>query len=409
MSLFKEQSDVDAILFKFLNFDDLAKLYGINKYYNNKLKPLLKNIIEFHAQMKRAQKYDFFGESLEFGDVEICKYMYAKFNYSPENLRGLLIRNDCHIDLTPKECPLGFFSKENFGLRMNAEIIKWLCSFRYLIFKNKSECVKIISCGFQMCCTNNNVAAAKLLSTLNDFDHTYLSSELIEECMLNDKYQDIIVFLIKICKKHKIKINIIKLFLKSCAKNCYNIALWIFSIANINLNNKNLGTLCLEFCCKNGNLSFVKWLCSKGVDIHFTDEIPFRIACDYGHMNVAKWIAESDYIDFSVHACGYEAFIFACKKGSLKIAKWIYDIDDDIPFEIYEDIYKHCPKHIDKWIKSLDIEDINELNIVPIPKSCTCQHCRHDDDEDDEYDEYVNYCDFDDNIVTPINIDFSDV
>ena len=55
------------------------------------------------------------------------------------------------------------------------------------------------------------------------------------------------------------------------------------------------------------------------INISAKDEHSFLLACDYGHLEVAKWLLSvKPDIDISNHA-----FCYACLNGHLEVAKWL--------------------------------------------------------------------------------------
>lgn len=86
MSIFKVL-DLDSILLKFLDIDDLRCLYCVNKYYRNLIYFVIKNHIEYFALVRYNldnniwpfyDKCGVFQESIKFGKLDVCQYIYSK-------------------------------------------------------------------------------------------------------------------------------------------------------------------------------------------------------------------------------------------------------------------------------------------------------------------------------------------
>ena len=83
--------------------------------------------------------------------------------------------------------------------------------------------------------------------------------------------------------------------------------------------------------CEFGKLEVAQWLISvkPDIDISAEDEEAFRFACKRGQLKVAKWlISIKPDIDISAE-CDY-AFIISCRNGELEVAKWLLEIKSDI-------------------------------------------------------------------------------
>jgi len=100
--------------------------------------------------------------------------------------------------------------------------------------------------------------------------------------------------------------------------------------------------------CEYGHLEVAKWLIDislkgKGyekygaIDIHSNgNEYEFINSCRNGHLEIAKWLIEisqthKEYMKFgliNIHARNEDAFINSCWYGYLKVAKWLYLLDN---------------------------------------------------------------------------------
>lgn len=75
--------------------------------------------------------------------------------------------------------------------------------------------------------------------------------------------------------------------------------------------------------CKSGDIDKAKELIKYNVDIHMDDDLPFRYACKYGHLILAKWLVSLGGVN--IHAKKDNAFIRASQNGHLDIVKWLYN------------------------------------------------------------------------------------
>jgi hypothetical protein len=79
-------------------------------------------------------------------------------------------------------------------------------------------------------------------------------------------------------------------------------------------------------CCSHGHIEIAKWLYSIGnININIYDEYSFRLACSHGHFELAKWLYNLGHIN--IHANYNDAFKMSSQHGFLDIASWLYNIE----------------------------------------------------------------------------------
>ena len=111
-------------------------------------------------------------------------------------------------------------------------------------------------------------------------------------------------------------------------KKIYQLKDWIFNIKDETDIYTEEDALC--FCCRNGYLNVVKYICSTNtVDIHEKKEEPFTLACQCNHLDIAKFLYDIDpSIDIYVDSCN--PFALACKFNNLEVVKWLIDIEPSV-------------------------------------------------------------------------------
>ena len=108
--------------------------------------------------------------------------------------------------------------------------------------------------------------------------------------------------------------------------------------------------------CKNGNINELQKYYSthQDINIHAIDEYAFRLSCENGHIEVAKWLIElSQYKNFgliNIHANNEYAFRYSCANGQLEVAKWLIELSHDKTFGL---INIHACSSPENYIKLL--------------------------------------------------------
>lgn len=69
-----------------------------------------------------------------------------------------------------------------------------------------------------------------------------------------------------------------------------------------------------------GRVHVARWLHESGLP-NYTLDYGFRLACGYGHLELALWLHGLDGVD--IHAYDDAPFWTACARGHLQVAKWL--------------------------------------------------------------------------------------
>lgn len=117
--------------------------------------------------------------------------------------------------------------------------------------------------------------------------------------------------------------------------------------------------------CEKGDLDNVKKVISEhNLNIHYGENRAFRIACFYGHLDVAKYLHS---IGADPHDSDDFAFAMACRDGNIIMAKWLYSLGntdihthDDYAFK-YAWVNKHFV--IAKWLYDMSIFTDKQFDI----------------------------------------------
>jgi hypothetical protein len=105
--------------------------------------------------------------------------------------------------------------------------------------------------------------------------------------------------------------------------------------------------------------------------LEISNQIKFKIACQSGHLEIAKWLYSNS--DINLHNKDDEAFKLSCLNGNTKTAQWLYSLDTiDINFNlIFKEVCSNNKLSTVEWIYS--IQKIDDLII----NSCFTMACNY--------------------------------
>ena len=114
-----------------------------------------------------------------------------------------------------------------------------------------------------------------------------------------------------------------------------------------------------SIACGNGDLYKAKELLlrySAFINISEYDELPFRLACENGHLEFAQWLLSVEpNINISIYEC---AFYCTCGNGHLEVAQWLLSLKPNINISSnsnyafrYACEYGHLK--VEQWLQSL--------------------------------------------------------
>lgn len=149
MSIFKVQN-INTILLKFLDIDDLRSLYQVNTYYRNLIHSLLKPFFDFYTKYNKIPTPDWIihdkklSKAAYYGNFNVCQYIYkkhyVKINSDIQCLNELF-ELSC-IGGNVKIAKLLYFLGVNICCNLDwpfniacekghIELVKWMCTINY--------------------------------------------------------------------------------------------------------------------------------------------------------------------------------------------------------------------------------------------------------------------------------------
>lgn len=239
------------------------------------------------------------------------------------------------------------------------DIVKWLLSLEKTYGK-----INIHACNdyaFRIACYKGNSELVKLLLALDHIDIYVRENKAILSCCKNNNCEllKIILNLIedheynkksKISNKTKEKLYK-KMFEVSCTHGNFNNAKLLYNDYSniINIDNENNDYI-FRICCQKNYFEIAKWLISVlNINIHSYYDYAFKKACMKGHYDIAKWL-------FHIGNCNSEI-------GKINIG-----FDSSIENKIYPLYVRKSPFYIKKWIKNINLINIDIANTTRIKK-----------------------------------------
>lgn len=149
------------------------------------------------------------------------------------------------------------------------------------------------------------------------------------------------------------------LFPTICMNGHTNIVEWLLPIYHKQITS-DVYDLVLRFSCRHGKLEIIKMICSVNkLNIRVNNDYAFRTSCEFGHLDVAKYLISLDD-GINIHSDDEYAFRMSCKHGHMKVCRYLISLKSNNKINIHaeeEDAFrKSCENgHINivKWLYSL--------------------------------------------------------
>ena len=234
--------DVDTIILQFLSVDDLKILRLVNTHYNNLIIPLLQEYLDFYTYAKTNNLYSsdksdkIFRIAIEYGNLNVCKYLHSKFKYDIHNKDENFFRWSCYNN--------------------KLHIAKWLHSLGGIDTHIQEDDAFVQSCIYSLDCA----------IWLHSFGN--ICSSAVHRGFLNGSRNNF-----KIAKWLYSVYNITKntkeyAFMNSCEDNRITTAKWLYSLGGINIRANN--DRAFKASCSFRYKDIAEWLCTLYTGYHIT-------------------------------------------------------------------------------------------------------------------------------------------
>lgn len=187
----------------------------------------------------------------------------------------------------------------------------------------------------------------------NETEINYINSPILDDLatVLND-------FEVNLTKKHHI-------FCGLCKRGYLITAQWLLPHIWIYIDLSEKDFMYFRIACENGHLDFAKWLHElypiRGYEINHGCTLSY--ICRKGALNVAEWIHET-FPESDFEQCANLPFTWACEQGHLELAQWLHSfcyIRDDQYLDAYIGAICSQKLAVIQWLKTVHNESDNYL------------------------------------------------
>lgn len=127
-------------------------------------------------------------------------------------------------------------------------------------------------------------------------------------------------------------------------------------------------------CCEHNNFEAIKRIVNDGFNIIHYNEWGFRLACQYGHLDIIKFLINSRNV-LDIYAYDENGFRWACLNEHLEVIKYLMSLTNPPDIHIVNDLglQNACLKgHLEivKYLINLDKPNIHNLNSSTFQLAC---------------------------------------
>lgn len=225
--------------------------------------------------------------------------------------------------------------------------------------------------AFYKACYSNNVQLVSWLYTAhlpNQINFHYNDDELFKNCCKKNLIEIVMLlisfttFNIKIDPLFDDKCTHEHPFHYFCRYGYIDLAKIYITRYNYDISSNTNEAICLA--CQEGHLDMVKWLYEAGADITYPNNWCLGICITKDYLHILKWIKSLDIIDLNTN--DYYFFRISCSTGNLRLAQWFYSFANSNIHEQmnYAFIYSCSENYMDiaRWLYSLGTVDIHADN-----------------------------------------------
>ena len=175
------------------------------------------------------------------------------------------------------------------------------------------------------------------------------------------------------------------IFVKNCINGNFHIFEWLFLIIG---NKKEIVSqydnyLLFRLACKFGHFDIAKLLVkTSNIDIHAENEDAFRMACKNNHILIVEWLWKISNKNINIHTNDNDVFYQCCVNGNLTIAQFLWKIKKEhinIHFDdekLFRSSTKSGNLRMSQWLWNISDKKINiySRNNYAFKKSCKKHH-----------------------------------